>query len=210
MAGEIQIAITDTGKILYAILRNRSGLVYRPATGLFETYNVANLSNYAITMTEQGNSRYYTGNAPAAVVDIDYSAVIYERVGASPAEGDPPVGMGSPRIDAYVITPALYFADIQFTRDQANTKDEYTISWFKNGQLLTAGVGSCIINVLNRTGTTLIASSAMTELSGTGMFVYDATGVARQTQGEAVIVNISATIDSATRAWSKVISRDSA
>lgn len=104
----------------------------------------------------------------------------------------------------------LYHADICFTRDQANTQDEYTVTWFKNGVRLTSGVTSPTIQVVKRAdGTDLVAATAMTEVGSTETFKYDATGSSRVTQGEAVLVVVAATIDSGSRTFSRLVSRDS-
>ncbi len=104
----------------------------------------------------------------------------------------------------------LYTADVQFTRDQANTQDEYTVTWYKNGVRQTSGITSPTIQVIKRVdGTDLVASTAMTQISTTGSYKYDTTGAGRQTVGEAVLVVVGATIDAAGRSFSRLVGRDS-
>lgn len=103
----------------------------------------------------------------------------------------------------------LYHADINFAVDEANTRDEYTVTWFKNGVRQTS-VSSGQIQVVKRAdGTDLIAATNMTQIASTGSWKYDATTTARTTAGEAVLVIVTATVDAGTRTFSRVVSRDS-
>jgi hypothetical protein len=104
----------------------------------------------------------------------------------------------------------LYHAEIHFTRDQTNTQDEWTVTWFKNGVRLTTGVTSPTLQAVKRVdGTDLFAAAAMTEIGTTESFKLDRTTTERLTVGEAVVVVASATIDSSTRTFSRIVSRDS-
>lgn len=104
----------------------------------------------------------------------------------------------------------LYHADIQFTRDQANTQDEWTITWFKNGVRQTSGITSPTLQAIKRAdGTDLFAATAMTQIGSTGSYKLDRTTTNRITVGEAVVAVASATIDGSTRTFSRVIGRDS-
>jgi hypothetical protein len=99
----------------------------------------------------------------------------------------------------------LYHADIQFTDDGAN--DEYTVTWFKNGVRLTSGITSPTVQVVLRSnGADFIAASAMTQIGSTGSYKYTTSTVT--TAGEAYLVIVAATIDSGSRSFSKLISRD--
>lgn len=103
----------------------------------------------------------------------------------------------------------LYHADIQFTRDQGNTQDEWTVTWFKNGVRVTSGITSPTIQVVKRVdGTDLVSSVAMTQVGSTGSYKYDET-TNRVTLGEAVLAIASATIDGSTRSFTRLIGRDS-
>jgi hypothetical protein len=104
----------------------------------------------------------------------------------------------------------LYTADIHFTVDEANTQDEYTVTWFKNGARITSGVTSPTIQVVARSnGADLIAATAMSEIGSTESFKKDE-GTARTTGGEAYLVIAAGTIDAGARSFSRLISRDSA
>jgi hypothetical protein len=112
--------------------------------------------------------------------------------------------------DAASAASDIYHADIQLTKDDASSTDEWTVSWFKNGVVQTSGVTVATLEVIKRAdGTDLIAQTSMTEIGSTGAFKKDATTTSRITAGEAVLATVTATINSATRTWRKVITRDS-
>jgi hypothetical protein len=104
----------------------------------------------------------------------------------------------------------VYHADIQFTRDQANTQDEWTVTWFKNGVRQTSGITSPTLQAIKRAdGTDLFAATAMTQIGSTGSYKLDRTTTNRITVGEAVVAVAVATIDAASREFSRLIGRDS-
>ncbi len=93
MASEIQCAHTATGKNLYALIRNSTGSVWNGTS--FVSYATANLSSYAIALTEQGTaSRYYAATFSSSIASGVYNLAVYERQGGSPAEGDPSIAVG--------------------------------------------------------------------------------------------------------------------
>ena len=103
----------------------------------------------------------------------------------------------------------VYHADIVLSKDDTNTTDEYSIAWFKNGVRIASGITVPTIQVVKRVdGTDLVASTAMTQIGTTGSYKYDE-ATNRITAGEAVLVIVAATIDSGSRSFAKVISRDS-
>lgn len=104
----------------------------------------------------------------------------------------------------------VYTAKIYLVVDQANTQDEYTVIFAKNGVDLTAGVTSPTIQVLKwADGTDLIASTALTEIGSTEIFKHTATTTARLTAGQTAIVKVAATIDGSTRTIFRPMGRDS-
>ncbi len=103
----------------------------------------------------------------------------------------------------------LYHADICVTR-QSTTRDEYSVTWFKNGVRVPSGITSPTIQIVKRAdGTDLVASTAMTQIGTTGSYKYDASGGEQATLGEANIAIVGATIDGSARSFSRLISRDS-
>ncbi len=99
-----------------------------------------------------------------------------------------------------------------FDDDSAGTPtDRYTAVWYQNGSPVAAGsISSPAINVFKAAdGTDLIASSAMTQITGQDAYKYDATAAARIADGAAYIAKVTATIGGATRTWYQPVGRDS-
>jgi hypothetical protein len=105
---------------------------------------------------------------------------------------------------------SIYAAQIDFADDDDNSQDEYTVQWFKNGAPVTSGITVPTIQVIKRTdGTDLVAQASMTQIGSSGAYKYDVTSAgSRVSAGEAVVVQVTATIDGATRTWRRVVSRD--
>lgn len=95
MANEIHIDY-DSGNTLYAIIRNSSGQVNIVAGATFEDYTAANIANYVITLTENGDGGgRYVGSFNANLnVAGRYTIQVFLQAGASPADGDSLVGGG--------------------------------------------------------------------------------------------------------------------
>lgn len=105
MAGELQLAHNETGKTLYALIRNATGSVWNTGAAAFQSYATANLASYALTLAEQGTaSRYYAGTFPAAIPAGTYAVAAFERAGGSPAEGDPLAAAGNVEWDGSALT----------------------------------------------------------------------------------------------------------
>ncbi len=103
----------------------------------------------------------------------------------------------------------IYHADIQFTRDEANANDEYTVSWFKNGVRVTSGITSPTLRAIKRSdGTDLFAAASMTQIGTTAHYKLDKTSN-RLTVGEAATLEAVATIDGSSRTWTRNTGRDS-
>lgn len=103
----------------------------------------------------------------------------------------------------------LYSAMIEFTEDDGNGQDEYTVTWFKNGVRQTSGITVPTLQVVKRAdGTDLVASVAMTQIASTGSYKKDVTGSERLGAGEAALAIVGATIDGSPRSFAKIVSRD--
>lgn len=88
-------AIYTTGANLYAIIHNPANGQYWNNNSLaFEAFNGSHWSNYAIPLTEQSNTGYYTATYPVQIVGVLTSEVAYTRSGGSPALGDAAVTIG--------------------------------------------------------------------------------------------------------------------
>jgi hypothetical protein len=112
--------------------------------------------------------------------------------------------------NAQVSATNVYHADIELTVDETNLRDEYSAVWYKDGVRITSGITSPTIQVIKRVdGTDLIASTAMTQIGSTGAYKYDE-ATSRVIAGEAVVVVVNGTIDSAARTFARALSRDSA
>lgn len=91
MASEIQLAYGVTGRTLYAVVYDTTGRVWNGAA--FVAFNAPDWGTYAVTVTEQGASGYYTGDFPV-VTGGAYNVAVRDRSGGSPAVGDPVAGSG--------------------------------------------------------------------------------------------------------------------
>ncbi len=107
------------------------------------------------------------------------------------------------------LSGVVYFADVRFDKDHTNSLDEYTVSWFRNSNILSSGnITSPLIQVIKRSdGTDLVAASNMDFISDIGV-VKKNEGSNRTVAGETYIAKLSATIDGANRVWQQLISRD--
>ncbi len=124
-------------------------------------------------------------------------------------------GTGQISLSSGVVSAALassqdvYHADIEVTIDETNSKDEYTVTWFKNGVRQTSGITVPKIQVVKRAdGLDLVAQADMTQIGSTGSYKYDE-DTDRLTAGEAALVVVSATIDASGRTFSRIVTRDS-
>lgn len=103
-----------------------------------------------------------------------------------------------------------YFADINYNMDDINLKDEFTVCWYRNG-VPYSGFTSPTIEIINRNdGTNFLTSTAMSGIRSPALAArYDTTSTSqRLLEGEAYLVLTTAVIDSSTRTWFKLISRD--
>lgn len=148
-------------------------------------------------------------------VDVARWAGVAAVPGAIPAVVAGRAG-GMPLLDAsggvaLAASETIYPAEIQLTIDAANARDEYTVTWFANGNVLTSGVASPTLEVVRRAdASTLIAPTAMADVGASGACKYDAVSAGqRLVAGEVAIVTVRATIDGSPRTWRRLISRDS-
>ena len=95
-----------SGATLYFVLRsfiNNARVVWNASTGAWEAYNSAHWSQYAIPMTEDAGSGYYSGVYPAAAITAasgdelpPTTEVVYVQAGAGPLLTDAPAtGIGN-------------------------------------------------------------------------------------------------------------------
>ena len=88
----------------------------------------------------------------------------------------------------------VYSAKIWLTDDDTGTSDRYSVAWYKNGQLVTTGITTPLIQVYKiADGTDLIASTAMTQIGSKGTYRYvEATN--RIVNGVGYMIQADATI----------------
>jgi hypothetical protein len=105
------------------------------------------------------------------------------------------------------VTADVYHANIQYVFD--TPVDEYTVTWFKNGNRITSGITVPTVQVAKRTdGTDLVPAAAMSQIGTTGSYKYDeATNVIVTDEGYVAVV--AATIDAGGRTYSCLVSRSS-
>lgn len=205
----------DSGKTLKATIERLSDGYFREDDA--ETFvNAPAFADKDITLTEGSSEN--SGTYVASVVATTWSDGLYRFRVHDTAQTNKTIATALFAVkNGYEVTIGeessahdIYHADIQLDIDTTNSKDEYTIIWYKNGIRQTSGITSPTIQVVKRSdGTDLIASTAMTQIASTGLYKYDATTTARQTAGESYIVIVTASINSATREWSRVLGRDS-
>ncbi len=177
-------ATFDTSTDSLEAIRNRGDSAWPTATG-FSTHSAADVrTEMDANSTKLASIDGKTTNLPAS-----------------------PAAVGS----AMTLTTAydVYHADILLTVDEANTRDEYTITWFKNGVAVTSGITSPTLQVVKRAdGTDLIASTTPTQIGSTGSYKHDESS-GRITAGEATLVIAGATIDGSPRSFRLLVGRDS-
>jgi hypothetical protein len=75
----------QSGLSLYAFIRDKAGQIWNGST--FVAYNVLNWAAYAVTLTEQASSGFYSASFPSAIAAGKYSIIVHASQG-SPAAGD--------------------------------------------------------------------------------------------------------------------------
>lgn len=105
-------------------------------------------------------------------------------------------------------TGDIYVAHIHLQIDDPESKDRYSVRFFKNAELVTAGITTPTITVTDDTGTTvLITAQALTD-QGSGRLLYTATGAERTVAGTPYEASVTATIDGSPRTFARKVGRD--
>ena len=87
----INSQLTTSGITAYCFIRNENNYIWNGSN--VETYNVANWSKYAVAMSEQTGSGFYSTKKPDSI--LSGSFVVYIQAGSSPASTDQAVDRGS-------------------------------------------------------------------------------------------------------------------
>lgn len=90
MAGILESLSGQTGLTLYVHIRNSSGQIWNGSA--FVSWNISNWATYAVEMTEQTGSGYYSVAFPSAITSGKYSYFVYQKLGGAAAAGDIPMG----------------------------------------------------------------------------------------------------------------------
>lgn len=98
MSSRIEI-VFQVGQTLYVIIHDpATNQVWNPTlnagAGGWEAYNSAHWLQYAIPLTEQAGSGYYSAAYPAGIVNVLTSEAIFQQGGGTPALGDGALGLG--------------------------------------------------------------------------------------------------------------------
>jgi len=104
-----------------------------------------------------------------------------------------------------------YQAKVWVIDDDGGSTDRYIIAWFKNAQPITTTPSDLTnsFQVFKVDGSKLITDGDPTIISGT-KYETITEGTNRMVDGVVYIVQVTASIDSATRTWAQPIGRDSA
>lgn len=92
-------SVFQPNQTLYLVIHDPAlNLVWNPTlnagAGGWEAYNSAHWLQYAIPMTEQANSGYYSAPYPAGIANVLTTEVVYQQGGGAPALGDGTIGIG--------------------------------------------------------------------------------------------------------------------
>lgn len=88
--------ITTSGQSnlsVYAFIRDNTGAIWNGST--FVAFNVSNWATYALSMTEQTSSGFYSVAFPSAISQGRYYLTIHAVISGSAAAGDDVIGQGS-------------------------------------------------------------------------------------------------------------------
>jgi len=172
-----------------------------PETGLSLTVEIVKADEAAYAAIAGSDSEISSGTYKISLATADLDTLGHASVRVT-ATGAAAVIIPVEVVD---FVEPVYGADIAFCVDDVAGQDEYTVAWFKNG-LAIAGAATTL-TVTKRDDSTLINAEAM---SASGdMFTYDATDSERSATGDALLLEVTATIDGAARTASRLVFRDS-
>lgn len=201
------IALKDAAglSLVATIQRTSDNFYWNDVASAFQS--APSFANKSITLTE--GSSEDTNSYTASVSDLGSPGEIIIRIHEDSSKTR--LALQTSVIEDTEVSQLtnIYHADIDFIVDELNARDEYTATWFRNGERLTTGITSPTIQVVKRTdGTDLIASTAMTQIGSSGSYKYDES-TDRVGSGESAVAIVGADVDGETRSFAKVIGRDS-
>jgi len=172
-----------------------------PKTGLSPTVTIckaggSSFGAIAGSVAEIGSTGCY--KVALAAGDVDTLGAATLRVSADGVED----------MDVHVqvvdFIAGVAHADIVYAVNDSASQDEYTVQFYWDG--VAVDPGSATLTVWRRDGTKLIDGEAMTGVES--WFIYDATGGERAAAGDALEVQVQATIGGAVRTVKRVFGRD--
>lgn len=102
-----------------------------------------------------------------------------------------------------------YQAYVNLLVDRLGASDRYTVTFFKDGNLVVSGIASVQLEVVKAVdGTDLIAPTSMAQIGTSGAYRYTE-AVNRVVKGAAYTAKVSATIGGVAMAWTRPVGRDS-
>jgi len=94
MANEIAVDFITNQTSVYACVFNTSKQVATVATGVFGTWNPANIDDYDVALAENGGGGMFWGDFPSTIAAGDYIVMVYQ---GSKADGDTELGSADVR-----------------------------------------------------------------------------------------------------------------
>lgn len=91
MSGYIE-AFAASGLNLYAMVRNQDRQAWNTGIVAFQNWNPSSWTDYALAMTEDTSSGFYSVAVPPAIGAQRLTLLVYQRAGGTPAVGDEPFG----------------------------------------------------------------------------------------------------------------------
>lgn len=108
--------ITQSGQVVYCTIHDSAA---RVANGVStEVYNGSNWSTYVNTLSEQGQTGYYSGTFPSYLTAGKFTIVFYQQPGGSATLGDPVIGSSSLYFDGTIEEQGIGKVLIAYLLDQ--------------------------------------------------------------------------------------------
>ena len=142
----------STGQALYAVLYDLNGQVWNTSgTPAYEAFNASHWTSYAVTLTEQTGTGFYSAVCPSGAIATLGSYSVRIQAGGSPATSDVVVGAGS-------LAPVVS-ASGQVTTDVSSTVSSRLDAAISSRLAATADPTTALV--------TIVAQTAGTRIPGT-------------------------------------------
>lgn len=160
-----------TGRTLYAIIINPNGQYWRVDNLVFENFNAANWTHYAVALTENSPTAYYRATYPTQITTVVPSDAVYEQLAGSPATSDRSIGLGkSQGVNVSEISGALSSTS-NISVSAGSEVQGATIA----GTLSQTQMSTNLVNTLTGAyvGRSIIWTSGNLQNSAAGITAYD-------------------------------------